>query len=144
MTSTQGAGSYAGAVAEGRRTVVSHGVAGRGSAATGPTRAPGRGKGRGVTVAQSPAHLAHAAAQRDAREPGQGRVTSVGGSPKGSGTSGPRRECIIPGCRFTCGGWAQASCCKCPSATIILGDFRLDQSPRCADGSTIGTSPVSC
>ena len=60
VTSTQGAGSYAAAVAEGRRTVVSRGVAGRGSAATCPTGGPGRGKSRGVTVAQSPA-------QRDAR-----------------------------------------------------------------------------
>ena len=54
-----------------RRSVGSRGVAGRGSAATGPTGSPGRGKGRGVTVAQSPAQLARAAAQRDARKPGQ-------------------------------------------------------------------------
>ena len=51
----------------------SRGVAARGSAATGPTEAPGRGKGRVVTVAQSPAQLARAAMQWDAREPGQGR-----------------------------------------------------------------------
>ena len=56
-----------------RRSVGSRGVAGRGSAATGPRGAPGAGKGRGVTVAQSPAQLARAAAQRDVREPGQGR-----------------------------------------------------------------------
>ena len=30
-------------------------------------------------------------------------------------------------------GWAQASCCKCPSAKVVLGDFRLDQSPRWVD-----------
>ena len=104
MESVPGAVSYAGAEAEGRKTVVSRGVAGRGSVATGPAGALDRGKGRGVTVAQSPAQLAHAAAHRDAREPGQGRVTSVGGSPKGSGTSGSRSDCIIPGCRFTSGG----------------------------------------
>ena len=28
----------------------------------------------------------------------------MGGNPKGLGTSGSRSECIIPGCRFTCGG----------------------------------------
>ena len=104
VESVPGAVSYAGAEAEGRKTVVSRGVAGRGSVATGPAGALDRGKGRGVTVAQSPAQLAHAAAHRDAREPGQGRVTSVGGSPKGSGTSDSRSDCIIPGCRFTSGG----------------------------------------
>ena len=38
-----------------RLSVGSRGVAGCDSAATGPTGAPGRGKGRSVTVAQSPA-----------------------------------------------------------------------------------------
>ena len=54
VTSTSGAIIYAGAVVEGQRTVGSRGVAGRGSAATGPTGAPGRGAGRGVTIAQLP------------------------------------------------------------------------------------------
>ena len=102
VTSTLVAIIYAGAVFEGQGTVGSRGVAGRGSAATGPTGAPGRGAGRGVTIAQSPSQLAHAAAQRDAREPGQGRVAAVGG--KLSGRSGSKNECIIQGCRFTCGG----------------------------------------
>ena len=57
VTSTSGAISYAGAVVQGQGTVESRGVAGRGSAATGPT-----GAGRGVTIAQSPAQLAHATA----------------------------------------------------------------------------------
>ena len=103
MTSTPGATSYARAVVEGHGTVVSRGVAGRGSAATGCTGAPGRGKGRGVTVAQFPAQLAHAAAQRDARETGQGRATAVRGGPRWSGRSGSKNECVIPGCRFTSG-----------------------------------------
>ena len=89
---------------EGHGTVGSRGVAGRGSAATGPTGAPGRGAGRGVTVAQSPAQLAHAAAQRDARATGQGRETAVEGGSRWSGRSGSKNECIIPGCRFTSGG----------------------------------------
>ena len=97
-----GAISYAGAVVEGQGTVRPRGVAGRGSAATGPTGAPGRGAGRGVTIAQSPAQLAHAAAQRDARESGQGRVAAVGG--RSSVRLGKKNECIIPGCKFTCGG----------------------------------------
>ena len=102
VTLTSGAISYAGAVVEGQGTVESRGVAGRGSAATGPTGAPGRGAGWGVTIAQSPAQLAHAAAHRDAREPGQGRVAAVGC--RLSGRSGSKNECIIPGCKFTCGG----------------------------------------
>ena len=40
--------------------------------------------------------------------------------------------------------WAQTSCCRCPSAKAVLRDFRLDQSPRWADGSATGTSPVYC
>ena len=89
-----GAISYAGAVVEGQGTVRPRGVAGRGSA-------PGRGAGRGVTIAQSPAQLAHAAAQRDARESGQGRVAAVGGR---SARLEKQSGCIIPGCKFTCGG----------------------------------------
>ena len=106
VTSTSGTTSYAGApaVVEGHGTVGSRGVAGRGSGATDPTGAPGIGAGRGVTVAQSPAQLAHAAAQRDARETGQGRATAVGGGPRWSGRSDSKNECIIPGCRFTSGG----------------------------------------
>ena len=89
-----GAISYAGAVVEGQGTVRPRGVAGRGSA-------PGRGAGRGVTIAQSPAQLARAAAQRDARESGRGRVAAVGGR---SARLENQRECIVPGCTFTCGG----------------------------------------
>ena len=90
VTSTSSAASYAGAVVGSRRTVGSRGVAGRGSAATGHTGAPGRGVGWGVTIAKAPAQLARAAAQRDAREAGQGRATAVGGSPRWSGRSGSK------------------------------------------------------
>ena len=48
----------------------------------GPWRLPrrsGRGAGRGVTVAQTHAQLASAAAQRDARKAGQTRVAAGGG-----------------------------------------------------------------
>ena len=76
VTPTPGAATYAGAVVEGHGTVGSRGVAGFGSGATGLMGAPGRGAGRRVKVAQSPAQLAHAAAQRNARETGQGRATA--------------------------------------------------------------------
>ena len=49
-----------------------------------------------------------------------------------------------PRVRIYLWGWAQASCCRCPSAKVVLGDFRLDQSPRWADGSATGTRPVYC
>ena len=97
MTPTPGAATYAGAVVEGHGTVGSRGVAGFGSGATGLMGAPGRGAGRRVTVAQSPAQLAHAAAQRNARETGQGRATLVGGGPRWSDRSGSKMNASSQG-----------------------------------------------
>ena len=66
------------------------------------TAPSGRGAGRGTTVAQTPVHLARAAAQRDAREAGRTRE-GAGGNRHGM-RGGPSRRCIIPGCPFTIGG----------------------------------------
>ena len=103
--------SYAGAVVVGRGSVGPWGDARRGSAATGPGVPPGRrstatpsgrGAGRGVTVAQTPAQLASAAAQRDARKAGQTRVAAGGDRHRMRG--GSSMKCIIPGCHFASGG----------------------------------------
>ena len=133
-----------GAVAVDRRSAGPRRGSYRGSAATGPgvppgrgsmTASSGRGAGRGTTVAQTLVQLARAAAQREDREAGRTREGAGGERGPLSAMHHPRMPVHEWGC-------TQASCCACPPATSVRGDFRRDRSLQQADGSATGASPV--
>ena len=76
-------------------------------------------------VAQTPVQLARAAAQREAREAGRTRE-GAGGDRHGM-RGGPLSAMHHPRMPVHEWGCTQASCCVCPLATAVRGDFRRDR-----------------